>query len=245
MSKPKQKEYEASPGEKLQAGVAKAKYDEWNAVFKGVDDRFVSDARRDLSSTLKGRANADVVQALGDASTGSMYRQTQNMSDIGGLWNAALTSQNLAANTSAGNIKRGLESDAVEAITNRSGTLSANLAQGARIGNTNVLTDAKNKLQVRNAYWDAGAKVGGSLLNQGMKNIGGGGSFFSPNVNEGRVGQYDTGAIENMDPNTRIRIEDLPRYQNSTQTTGGFLGNLKSRLGVTANRSRGRRSVRR
>ena len=240
MSSPKQKEYGPSPGEKLQAGVAKAKYDEWNAVFKGVDDRFVSDASRDLSSTLKGRANADVVQALGDASTGSMYRQTQNMSDIGGLWNAALNSQNLAANTSAGNVQAGLRSDAVEGITNRSGTLSANLAQGARIGNTNVLTDAKNKLQVRNAYWNAGAKVIGAGIETGMNNIGGGGSFFSPNVNEGRVGQVNLAEYD-KNPNAST----IPRYQNSTQTTGGIMGNLRSRFEIAGNRSRGRRSVRR
>ena len=194
MSSPKQKDYGPSPGEQLQAGIAKAKYDEWNAVFKGVDDRNVSDARRDLSSTFKGRANADVVQALGDASTGSTYRQTQNMSDIGGLWNAALNSQNLAANTSAGNVQAGLRSDAVEGITNRSGTLSANLAQGARIGNSNVLNEAKNKLQVRNAYLNAGATVLGQGIKTGMENIGGGGSFFKANRNEGRMGQVDVEA---------------------------------------------------
>jgi hypothetical protein len=240
MSKPKAREYAPSPGEKLQASVAKAQYDEWNKVFKPAEDRFVADTQRDITSTVTGRANADVAQALGDASTGSGYRQTQNMSDIGGLWNAAMVSQNVAATKAGGSIESGMMSDALEAVTNRSGTLSKNIAAGANIGRTNVLNEAKNKLAVRNAYWNAGAKVGGSLLNQGMKNIGGGGSFFSPNVNEGRVGQYDTGAIEKMDPNTPIMIEDLPRYQNSTQTTGGFLGNLKSRLAVTSNRSRGR-----
>ena len=231
MSSPKQKEYGPSPGEKLQAGVAKAKYDEWNAVFKGVDDRFVSDASRDLSSTLKGRANADVVQALGDASTGSMYRQTQNMSDIGGLWNAALNSQNLAANTSAGNVQAGLRSDAVEGITNRSGTLSANLAQGARIGNSNVLNEAKNKLQVRNAYYNAGATVLGQGIKTGMENIAGEGSFFKPNWNEGKMNQYDLAAMKEN--------KDIGPIQNKVNTSG--FSSLSNNIRIAVNRSKGRR----
>ena len=231
MSSPKQKDYGPSPGEQLQAGIAKAKYDEWNAVFKGVDDRNVSDARRDLSSTFKGRANADVVQALGDASTGSTYRQTQNMSDIGGLWNAALNSQNLAANTSAGNVQAGLRSDAVEGITNRSGTLSANLAQGARIGNSNVLNEAKNKLQVRNAYLNAGATVLGQGIKTGMENIGGGGSFFKANRNEGRMGQVDVEAYK-ANPNATI----IPRYETDTSKLS-FSDNAR----IFSQRNRGRR----
>lgn len=211
MGSPKRSEYEPSPGEKLQAGVAKAKWDEWNAIFKGVDDRNVSDARRDFSSTLKGRANADVVQALGDASTGSGYRQTQNMSDIGGLWNTALSSQNLAADTSAGNIEAGLRSDALEGIYNRSGTLSTNLAHGANIGRTNVLNEAKNKLQVRNAYYNAGARVLSQAAKTGMQNIGGGGSFFKPNWNEGRMGQVNLAEYD-KNPNAST----IPRYEKKT-----------------------------
>tara|TARA_R110000868_G_scaffold368864_2_gene632059 strand:- start:980 stop:1675 length:696 start_codon:yes stop_codon:yes gene_type:complete len=231
MSSPKQKDYGPSPGEKLQAGVAKAKYDEWNAVFKGVDDRNVSDARRDLSSTFKGRANADVVQSLGDASTGSTYRQTQNMSDIGGLWNAALNSQNLAANTSAGNVQAGLRSDAVEGITNRSGVLSANLAQGASIGNSNILNEAKNKLQVRNAYLNAGAKVLGQGIETGMENIGGGGSFFKANRNEGRMGQVDVEAYK-ANPNATT----IPRYGKDTSKLS-----WADRARIFSQRNQGRR----
>lgn len=201
MSKPKAREYAPSPGEKLQASVAKAQYDEWNKVFKPAEDRFVADTQRDITSTLTGRASADVAQAMDEASGNSLYNQTSRMSDVPSLWNAAMVSQNVAATKAGGNLEAGMMSDALEAITNRSGTLSSNLATGANIGRTNVLTDAKNKLAVRNSYLNAGANVLGSLANTGIRNIQGGGKFFTPNRNEGRMGQLDFAAMRDAPAN--------------------------------------------
>jgi IS5 family transposase len=89
-----------------------------------------------------------------------------------------MVSQNVAATKAGGSIESGMMSDALEAVTNRSGTLSKNLAAGANIGRTNVLNEAKNKLAVRNSYLNAGANVLGSLANTGIRNIQGGGKFF-------------------------------------------------------------------
>mgnify|MGYP003650067999 CR=1 FL=1 len=241
MSSPKASEYAPSPGEQLQSQVARAQYDEWNKVFKPVEDRFVADTQRDITSTVTGRANADVAQAMNEASEGSLYNQTSRMSDVPSLWNAAMVSQNLAANKAGGALESGMMSDALEAVTNRSGTLSKNIAAGADIGRTNVLTDARNKLAVRNSYLNAGANVLGTLGMNTIKNIQGGGTGFSPNKNAGRMGQLDLAAMRDAPADYGYALGQIPPLTFKQDLATGF----GDRLRAVGNRSLSRGRTRR
>jgi len=163
------------------------------------------------------------------------------MSDVPSLWNAAMVSQNVAATKAGGNLESGMMSDALEAITNRSGTLSSNLATGANIGRTNVLTDAKNKLAVRNSYLNAGANVLGSLANTGIRNIQGGGKFFTPNRNEGRMGQLDFAAMRDAPANYGYEEGQVAPLVFEQDLATGF----GDRLRAVGNRTLPRRRTRR
>ena len=64
-SKPKQQDYEASEAEKASASVAMAEYQyfkqRYDPLLRQMRDKSMSE---DIGSTLRGRANADTMQAL-------------------------------------------------------------------------------------------------------------------------------------------------------------------------------------
>lgn len=234
MSKPKQKEYAPSESEKLQASVAKAKYDEWEAVFEPAEDRFISDTQRDITSTLTGRASADVTQALDQSSEGTEYRQASgNMGNISALWNSAMVAQNDLATKTGGAVESNIMSDALEAVTNKSGVLSKNLAGAAKIGQSNVLNQAKNKLAVRNAYWNAGAKVLGSGLQAGISNVQGGGSFFTPNANQNVMGRLDFASMREGGGLNAYGTPDRPYLTMQARPATSLGERLRSNTGMT------------
>jgi len=200
-SKPKKQDYEASEGEKASASVAKAEYD----YFKEKYDPLLQDMRDqsksgDNASKLRGRANADTMQAL---TAQPSYQATQNVtqgSDVG----AALQGQLGIADKNAANIQNKMQSGVLGTARGQAADAQSGMAEASRLQTSQALTKAKANQQVAQAKMGAIAQIGGAALAQGIGNMqttgmkapatGVGppqqvkGSFFSPvNAQGGQV----------------------------------------------------------
>ena len=123
-SKPKQQDYEASDAEKASASVAMAEYqffkEKYDPLLQQMRDKSMQE---DPGDTLRGRANADTMQAL---TSQPSYQQTQSTTATGDMAQA-YQGQLGQANTAAKNVQNQMR--------------------------TNVLGTARGRQQMRRQVW--------------------------------------------------------------------------------------------
>jgi len=190
-SKPKKQP--PSAAEKASASVAMAEY----TKFKQMYDPLLQQMRdksltEDVASNLRGRANADTMQAL---TSDLSYANTQNLSAAGDVAQA-YQGQLGVANTSAKGIQNKMQTSVLGTARGQAADAQTGMARASRLATSEALTRAKAKQDVASAKMAAAGQVAGSLLAQGISNMktsgqsmGAGGmgppetvrgSFFSP-----------------------------------------------------------------
>lgn len=147
-SKPKKQEYEATDEEKASASVAKANYDffkqNYAPLLREMRDQSQSDDNR---RALRGRANADTMQALTSQPT---FQQTQNVSGAGDL-SQALGGQLGVADASAKNIENKASSNVLGIARGQAADAQSGMAQASRLATSEALNRARANQQVRGA----------------------------------------------------------------------------------------------
>ena len=180
-SKPKQSDYQASGAEKASASVALQNYNYFKQNYSPILQQMRDKAQNtDVGTTLRGRANADTMQAL----TQPSYRNTQQV-DYGADLGKAYQGQLGVANTSAKQIQNQMGSNVLGIARGQAADASTGMAQLSRLGTSEALNRARNKQMVAQSKIDAAVTMGGAFGLQGMDNKSTGGTFFTPNDSNG------------------------------------------------------------
>lgn len=178
-SKPKQSDYQASGAEKASASVALQNYNYFKQNYSPILQQMRDKAQNtDVGTTLRGRANADTMQAL----TQPSYRNTQQV-DYGADLGKAYQGQLGVANTSAKQIQNQMGSNVLGIARGQAADASTGMAQLSRLGTSEALNRARNKQMVAQSKIDAATTVGGAFVMQGLDNKDTGGTFFTPQKN--------------------------------------------------------------
>jgi len=196
-SKPKQADYQPSASDKASASVAMAEYEyfkqQYDPLLREMRDKSMTE---DVASGLRGRANADVMQAL----SGPSY-QAAARGDGGGDLSQALQGQTNVANIRAQEVQNRMRTNVLGTARGQAADAQTGMAEAARLGTSAALERARANQQVAQAKYSAAGQVAGAALMQGLDNMGTTGTdpntgqttrggFFTP-VNE--QGQRVTG----------------------------------------------------
>ena len=180
-SKPKQSDYQATDAERASASVALQNYNYFKQNYSPILQQMRDKAQNtDVGTTLRGRANADTMQAL----TQPSYRNTQQV-DYGSDLGKAYQGQLGVANTSAKQIQNQMGTNVLGTARGQAADASTGMAQLSRLGTSEALNRARNKQMVAQSKIDAAVTMGGAFGLQGMDNKSTGGTFFTPNDSTG------------------------------------------------------------
>ena len=160
-SKPKKQEYEASAAEKASASVAMAEYkkfkQKYDPLLQEMRDKSMNE---DPSTTLRGRANADTMQALTATPNYSLTQETNVPSEM----SRALGGQLQVANVSGKDIQNKMQTNVLGTARGQAADAQTGMAQASRLGTSQALARAKAKQDVRSARSAALGQVAGALL---------------------------------------------------------------------------------
>lgn len=175
-AKPKQSDYQATAAEKLNASVGKAEYDyfksQYAPLLRQMRDETLAD---DSGQLLRGRANADTMQALST----SDYNSAQRASTSGDT-SSALLGQYGVADASGKDIKDKKSTNVLGIARGQAADAQTGLSQASRLATSSALNRAKNRQDTAQAKMNAAVQIGSSAAKTGIKNKQSGGSFFSP-----------------------------------------------------------------
>ena len=178
-SKPKQQDYKPSDGEKASASVAMAEY----TYFKQKYDPLLQKMRDESLSTnddkmLRGRANADTMQALTSGSMAQQAMSGQGSEDLAQAYQGQLG----IADSSAEDIRNTRQMNVLGIARGQAADAQSGMAQAANLQTSEALTRAKNKQMVSSAKMTAVGQLAGATLMKGMQN-------------KATTGQKDTGKV--------------------------------------------------
>lgn len=193
-SKPKAADYKPSEAEKASASVAMAEYQyfkqKYDPLLQQMRDKSLTE---DVKSNLRGRANADTMQAL----SGPSYRQANNSTAAGDLAQA-VTGQLNVANVNAKQVQNTMQTNVLGIARGQAADAQSGMAAASRLATSEALTRAKAKQQVADAKYAAIGQTVGTFIGQGLDNMGTSGvdengnpikgSFFKPVA---RTGEKD------------------------------------------------------
>lgn len=190
-SGPKKSDYQPSAAEQASASVAMAEYqyfkDKYDPLLQQMRDKSMTE---DVSSGLRGRANADTMQAL---TSQPNYRATQSSSATGDMAQA-YQGQLGVANKSAKDIQNQMRTNVLGTARGQAADSQTGMAQASRLATSEALERARAKQQVAMAKFDAAGKLAGAALMQGADNMSTkgtadgkevSGSFFTPVNSDG------------------------------------------------------------
>jgi hypothetical protein len=189
-SGPKKQDYKASDMEKTSAAVAVAEknyFDQnYGPLLEQMRDQSLT---TDTQSTLRGRANADTMQAL----SGPSY-QMANSTTAGGDLAQAYQGQLGVANTSAKDIQNKMQTNVLGVARGQAADAQTGMAEASRLATSEALTRAKAKQDTKAAKMDALGQIAGAFIMQGADNAGTKsadgkkqGSFFTPVDKQGNA----------------------------------------------------------
>lgn len=191
-SKPKAADYKPSEAEKASASVAMAEYQyfkqKYDPLLQQMRDKSLTE---DVQSGLRGRANADTMQAL----SGPSYRQANDSTAAGDLAQA-VTGQLGVANVNAKQVQNTMQTNVLGTARGQAADAQTGMAQASRLATSEALTRAKANQEVADAKFAAAADVVGNFVGQGLDNMSTSGvdenenpikgSFFKPVARTGK-----------------------------------------------------------
>jgi len=159
-SKPKKADYQPSASDKASASVAMAEYEyfkaQYDPLLRQMRDKSMTE---DVASGLRGRANADVMQALSGPDYQAAARGTG-----GGDMAQALQGQTTLANVGALDVQNKMRTNVLGTARGQAADAQTGLAQAARLSTSEALTRAKAKQAVAQAKFGAAGQLAGSVL---------------------------------------------------------------------------------
>jgi len=178
-SKPPKSDFEATEAEKMQASIAKAEKDYFNKTYSPLlrEMRDIS-MKEDFGTFAAGRGQADTMQALSKPS----YAAAQSV-DAGADLASAAIGQAVQARGQGLAAQRNRQIGVLATARGQQADATTGLANVAKIEASENLQQAKRRQLMRDARQEAGLKIGGTLLAQGMQNVQAGEGikdFFSP-----------------------------------------------------------------
>jgi len=174
-SGPKKSDYKPSEAERASASVAMAEYQYFKAnydpLLQQMRDKSMTE---DIGSTLRGRANADTMQAL---TTNTSYDQTQRGTSTGDLAQA-YQGQLGVANRNAKQIQNTMRTNVLGTARGQAADAQTGMAQASRLATSEALERAKAKSDVAAAKLKAASQIGTAFILQGGENMEQGKGFF-------------------------------------------------------------------
>lgn len=160
-SSPKQADYKPSAAEKASASVALAEYKSFKRKYDPLLQQMRDQSKsNDVTNTLRGRANADTMQAL---TTNTSYQNTQ-ANDISSDMAKAYQGQLGVANRSGKDIQNKMQTSVLGTARGQAADAQTGMAQASRLGTSQALARAKAKQEVRSAKTKALGEVAGAAL---------------------------------------------------------------------------------
>jgi hypothetical protein len=186
-SKPKAADYKPSEAEKASASVAMAEYqyfkEKYDPLLQQMRDKSLTE---DVQSGLRGRANADVMQAI---STPNIQQATSSTaaSDMA----QALTGQLGVANVSANQVQNTMQTGVLGTARGQAADAQTGMAQASRLATSSALERARANQQVAMAKQSAAGQVAAAAVAKAGENIASGGKWYAPK--DPKTGQLVTG----------------------------------------------------
>jgi|TARA_Y100000114_G_C11730426_1_gene313243 hypothetical protein len=178
-SRPKRQEYEASAAEKASASVALAEYKNFKKKYDPLlKEMKEASMTQDVSSTLRGRANADTMQALTSTPTYNLTQETNVPSEM----SRALGGQLQVANVSAKDIQNKQRTNVLGTARGQAADAQSGMAQASRLATSDALARARAAQDVRSARSSALGQIAGATLVYGNEN-----EMFGKKPNAGTV----------------------------------------------------------
>jgi hypothetical protein len=175
-SKPKAADYKPSEAEKASASVAMAEYqyfkEKYDPLLQEMRDKSLTE---DVQSGLRGRANADVMQALSAPSY-----EAATSSTVAGDTAQALTGQLGAANVAANQVQNTMQSGVLGTARGQAADAQSGMAQASRLATSSALEKARANQQVALAKQSAAGQVAGAFIAKAAENKASGGTLFTP-----------------------------------------------------------------
>ena len=178
--KPKKQDYKPSEAEKIQASVAKARFDKFKNDYtpKLLELRDLA-MEENFRDQIRGRMNAVVEQQIGQY--GATYRGARDVANLG-TTTTARQSQLQKGDAAANEIRNKLGVDVIAASERQNISTQTGLNLASRIGANEVVQKAKQDQAVATAKFSAGVQLGGAALIQGIRNKRRGDPFFGGSV---------------------------------------------------------------
>ena len=177
---PKKQDYQASASEKASANVAMQQYQKFKRLYDPLLQNMRDESKsEDSTNKLRGRANADTMQALTSAPS---YANTQ-VSDIASDQSKALQGQLGVASASGKNIQNQMKTNVVGIASNQAADAQSGMAQASRLATSEALTRAQAKQTKRSARNSALGEIAGATMVLGAKKGAFGDGKFSEFIN--------------------------------------------------------------
>lgn len=191
---PNKNDYKATAAESANAEVAQSEWQRFKTKYQPIlVDRAKTSQTDNDKTLLRGRAAADVAQAMGKPNLAVVESPTAV-----GDYTEGRTDQLAVANATAGKRRNDIGANVLAKATEQKGTAVQGLSQAARLSVSDALTRARAKEDVAKAKLEAAAQIGSSLVSQGAENYSQTGDVWTPGrLNKERttkmngVPQYD------------------------------------------------------
>lgn len=213
-SKPKKQDYKPSEGEKASASVAMAEYtyfkEKYDPLLQKMRDESLNNR---VEKTLRGRANADTMQALTSGPMAKFALDGQGADDLAKAYQGQLGQ----VDAKAEKIRNQSQMNVLGTARGQASDAQSGMAQAANLQTSQALNRAKNKQAVANAKMTAVGQVAGAALMKGMQNTG------TTGIKEGAMpeGQAGPGAPETVKGSFFSPVDDAG---NSVSGFGSRLG---------------------
>lgn len=182
---PNKKDYAASEAEQVNAQIGRSEYERFKTKFAPLLKARAAESQTDaVKTTLRGRAQADTMQALSKPSL-AMAESPTAAGDMAEATTGQLSKANATAREYNNNVGLGVLGRARQ----QSATAQEGLSTAARLGASEALTKAQAKQDVAQAKLNAAVQIGSTMFSQGMENLSqkrpdGTSGFFSPGIQQ-------------------------------------------------------------
>lgn len=194
---PSKKDYAASAGEQANAEVAQSEYRRFKTRYQPLlVKRMEQSQTDDLKTNLRGRANADVQQALSRPNLAVV----ENPTAAGDMAEARM-GQLAEADKVAAKYKNDVGASVLARGRQQAAVAQQGLSEVSRLGTSAALAKAQAKADVAQSKWNAAAQIGSALTSQGFENYSQTKDVFTP----GRI-----------DPKATSDANGVPQYKPAT-----------------------------
>lgn len=194
---PSKKDYAASSDEQANAVIAQSEYRRFKTRYQPLlVKRMEQSQTDDLKTNLRGRANADVQQALSRPNLAVV----ENPTAAGDMAEARM-GQLAEADKVAAKYKNDVGASVLARGRQQAAVAQQGLSEVSRLGTSAALAKAQAKADVAQAKWNAVAQIGSAFTAQGLENYSQTKDVFTP----GRI-----------DPKATSDANGVPQYKAAT-----------------------------